>query len=78
MPEYNERLTAEEISKLIVDNRLFEGELDFFIASGTEFCWKDVVVYTRGRIDGKLIAHEIYNQGTIKVVGTLEIEPLFS
>lgn len=78
MAEYNERLIPEELSKYLVDNRLFDGELDFFIASGMEFCWKNVVVYTRGRIDGKLIAHEIYNQGTIKVVGTLEIEPLFS
>lgn len=77
MAEFNERITPDIQLQYLVENRLFEDEENFFIPSGVEFCWKNVVNYGKGRIDGKLIVASLTNDGTLKVVGTLETEPLF-
>jgi len=48
-----------------------------FIASGSERAVKTFFNEGKMRVDGKLIVGQLINEGTIKVIGEIETEPIF-
>ena len=48
-----------------------------FIASGDEMAFRYFTNEGNFRVDGKLIVGQLKNTGTLKVIGTIETEPIF-
>jgi len=48
-----------------------------FIASGSERAVKTFFNEGKMRVDGKLIVGQLINEGTIKIIGEIETEPIF-
>jgi len=48
-----------------------------FIASGVEMAFRYFTNDGNFRVDGKLVVGQLINTGTIKVIGTIETEPIF-
>ena len=49
-----------------------------FIASGSEMAFKHFLNDGKLRVDGKLVIGCLENNGTLKVEGTVETEPIFT
>ena len=48
-----------------------------FVASGSEMAFRYFLNDGKFRVDGKLVVGQLTNNGTLKVVGTVETEPIF-
>lgn len=71
---YNRFLLPEIDFKYLFDNYYISDWFRYFIASGEEVCHRNLLNDGIVRVDGKLIVASFTNNGTLKVVGTLETD----
>ena len=48
-----------------------------FVASGSEMAFRYFLNDGKFRVDGKIVVGQLTNNGVLKVVGTIETEPIF-